>query len=414
MNQYSNRRNKVAESLGDNSAMILFSGKAPMRSEDEAYPFSVNRNFYYLSGLDKEDMVLLMYKLDGTYKEILFILPFNKTLARWVGGRMLKEEASKLSEIKDVRMVNELDDVIAVLMNRTRKDSSFEFYFDFWHYSMEQEDTPAMKYAKKLQERYPYINLKDLYPIITKMRLIKDEDEIACIRKAIHTTNLGIQQMMRTAKPGLNEMSMEGVFDFVLFQALCRNKAFDTIAASGERATILHYHDNNQVMNDGELFLCDLGATHSYYCADISRTFPVNGRFSERQKEIYNIVLNAQKIMENNARPGMKMKQLNQMIVDYYKEELPKHGLDKDVSEYYFHSVSHHLGLDTHDIDGGMGQILKAGNVITNEPGLYIADEGIGIRIEDDLLITDTGCEVLSSEIIKEVDDIERYMTNGQ
>ena len=414
MNQYSERRKRVQNALKGNSALLLFSGKAPMRSEDEAYPFSVNRNFYYLTGLDKEDMALLMYNIDGACKEILFILPFDKKLARWVGGRMLKEEAAQISEIKDVRMLEELDDCTAALMNRTRKDSDFSFYFDLWHYSMEQEETPALKYSIKLKGKYPYLIVKDIYPIIGHMRLVKDEYELNCIRKAIHTTNLGIQQMMKAAKPGLNEMTMEGVFDFVLFQALCRNKAFDTIAASGERATILHYHDNNQIMNDGELFLCDLGATYNYYCADISRTFPVNGEFSERQQEIYNIVLNAQKIVENNACAGMKMKDLNQMVIDYYKEELPKHDLTKDVSEYYFHSVSHHLGLDTHDIDGGMGQILEAGNVITNEPGLYIADEGIGIRIEDDLLITDSGCEVLSREIIKQVDDIENFMRNGQ
>ena len=396
-----------------NSAVMLFSGRAPMRSEDESYPFSVNRSFYYLTGLDKEDMVLLMYRLDGNIREALFILPFDETLARWVGGRMLKEEASEISGIKDVETVDELDDTVASLMNRSRKNPDFEFYFDFWHYTMDQEETPASRYAGKLKERYPYMISKDIFPIIARMRLVKDETEIACIRKAIHLTNLGIQQMMRTCKPGLNEMSMEGVFDFVLFQALCRNKAFDTIAASGERATILHYHDNNQVMNDGELFLCDLGATNDYYCADISRTFPVNGQFTARQEEIYNIVLNAQKIMEENAKAGMKMKDLNQMIIDYYKEELPKHGLSKDVREYYFHSVSHHLGLDTHDIDGGLGQVLEAGNVITNDPGLYIVDEGIGIRIEDDLLITDEGCEVLSREIIKQVDDIENFMRNG-
>jgi len=412
MNQYSNRRNKILKSLQSNVAIMLFSGKAPMRSEDEAYPFSVNRNFYYLTGLDKEDMVLLMYNLDGVSKEILFILPYNKSLARWVGGRMLKEEASEISEIKDVRNISEIDETVASLMNRTRKDNNFKFCFDFWHYNMDQEDTPAGRYAKKLRERYPYVVFKDIYPVLTHLRLIKDEYEISCIRKAIHTTNLGIQQMMKSAKPGVNEMTMEGVFDFVLAQAMCRNKAFDTIAASGERATILHYSDNNQVMNDGELFLCDLGATYNYYCADISRTFPVNGRFSDRQREIYEIVLNAQKIVENNARVGMKMKDLNQMVIDFYKKELPLHGLYRDVSDYYFHSVSHHLGLDTHDVDGGMGAVLEAGNVITNEPGLYIADEGIGIRIEDDLVITGTGCEVLSKEIIKEVYDIETFMNN--
>ena len=326
---------------------------------------------------------------------------------------MLKEEAAQISEVSDVRNIEELDDTVASLLNRTRKDNGFKFYFDFWHYNMDQEDTPAGRYAKKLKERYPYLSLKDIYPILASMRLVKDEYEISCIRRAIHTTNLGIQQMMNTAKPGINEMTMEGVFDFVLSQALCRNRAFDTIAASGERATILHYSDNDQVMKDGELFLCDLGATYSYYCADISRTFPVNGKFTERQREIYDIVLNAQKIVENNARVGMKMKDLNQMVVDFYKKELPLHGLNKDVREYYFHSVSHHLGLDTHDIDGGMGQVLEAGNVITNEPGLYIADEGIGIRIEDDLLITGTGCEVLSKEIIKDPDEIENFMENG-
>lgn len=412
MNQYSNRRNKILKSLQSNVAIMLFSGKAPMRSEDEAYPFSVNRNFYYLTGLDKEDMVLLMYNLDGVSKEILFILPYNKSLARWVGGRMLKEEASEISEIKDVRNISEIDETVASLMNRTRKDNNFKFCFDFWHYNMDQEETPALRYSKKLREKYPYVVFKDIYPVLTHLRLIKDEYEISCIRKAIHTTNLGIQQMMKSAKPGVNEMTMEGVFDFVLAQAMCRNKAFDTIAASGERATILHYSDNNQVMNDGELFLCDLGATYNYYCADISRTFPVNGRFSDRQREIYEIVLNAQKIVENNARVGMKMKDLNQMVIDFYKKELPLHGLYRDVSDYYFHSVSHHLGLDTHDIDGGMGAVLEAGNVITNEPGLYIADEGIGIRIEDDLVITGTGCEVLSKEIIKEVYDIETFMNN--
>ena len=414
MNQYSNRRAKILKSLQQNVAIMLFSGKAPMRSEDEAYPFFVNRNFYYLTGLDKEDMVLLMYNLDGVSKEVLFILPYNKSLARWVGGRMTKEEATEISEIKNVRNYSELDDEVASLMNKTRKDNTFKFYFDFWHYNMDQEDTPASKYANKIKERYPYVILKDIYPVMTHLRLVKDEYELSCIRKAIHTTNLGIQQMMHSAKPGTNEMTMEGVFNFVLAQAQCRNTAFETIAASGERATILHYHDNNQIMNDGELFLCDLGATCNYYSADISRTFPVNGHFTDRQRELYEIVLNAQKIVESNARVGVKVKDLNQMVIDYYKKELPLHGLEKDVTEYYFHSVSHHLGLDTHDVDGGMGAVLEAGNVITNEPGLYIADEGIGIRIEDDLVITGTGCEVLSKEIIKEVDEIENFMNNEQ
>ena len=398
------------KSLQTNAAVMLFSGKAPMRSEDEAYDFSVNRNFYYLTGLDREDMVLLMYTMDGTVREMLFVLPYDERLARWVGGRMSKEEASQISGIEDVEDVSSLDDIVASIMNRSRKDSTFRFCFDFWHYSMDQAKTPAHVYAEKLKEKYPYLIMKDIYPVLTHLRLVKDEYEINCIRNAIHVTNLGIQQMMRASRPGIYEMQMEAVFDFVLKQSLCKKTAFKTIAASGKRATVLHYSDNNQLMGNGELFLCDLGATCEYYNADISRTFPVNRSFTPRQRELYEIVLNAQKIVEENARPGVRMRDLNQMVIDYYKEELPKHGLNEDVSEYYFHSCGHHLGLDTHDCDGGLGAVLEAGNVITNEPGLYITEEGIGIRIEDDLLITQEGAEVLSQEIMKDPDEIEAYM----
>ena len=413
MNQYSNRRQKVIKSLPNNSAVLIFSGRAPQKSEDETYDFSVNRNFYYLTGLDKEDMALLMYNIDGVTKEIMFILPFDEQLARWVGGRLSSDKVREISEVNDVREYEQLDSTISFIMNNMRKDNNFIFYFDLWQYNMKQNPSEGSLYARKLQNTYPAIVIKDIYPILTKLRLIKDEYEISCIRKAIHTTNMGILQMMRTSKPGINEMTMNGVFDFVLRQSMCKETAFKTIAASGARATILHYSDNDQIMKDGEMFLCDLGATYNYYKADISRTFPVNGKFTERQKELYQIVLNAQKIVEDNARVGIKIKDLNQMVVDYYKIELPKHGLSKDVSEYYFHSCSHHLGLDTHDVDGGLGATLEAGMVITNEPGLYIEDEKIGIRIEDDLLITETGVEVLSSKIIKEIDEIEKVMNNG-
>ena len=410
MNQYSSRREKIYKTMRANCAIMLFSGKAPMRSEDEAYNFSVNRNFYYLTGLDAENMVLLISYVDGTYNETLFILPYDKKQAKWVGGRVLPEIAKATSEIVNVKYIDEIDESVASLLEKTRKDNTFKMYFDMWHYNMDQELTPAIEYANKLKTKYPYLIIKDVFPLLTGMRLLKDSYEVENIRKAISITNLGIQQMMKLSKPGINEMAMEGVFDFVLRQSVCKENAFSTIAASGKRATILHYSDNNQVMNDGELFLCDLGATSEHYCADISRTFPVNGKFTDRQREIYEIVLTAQKIVVDNARVGVKLKDLNKMVVDYYKAELPKHGLFKDVSEYYYHSVSHHLGLDTHDVNGGLGDTLEAGNVITNEPGLYIEDEAIGIRIEDDLLITPTGVEVLSREIIKDPDEIEAFM----
>ena len=410
MNQYSKRRQLIENSFQSNTAALIFSGNPIMCSEDESYPFKVNRNFYYLTGIDAQGMALLMQNIDGKISETLFILPYDEELAKWVGGRMLKDEARRISEVVSIEDIRDLDDEVASILNKMRKDATFKFYFDMWHYNMDQNSTPAIEYVNKLKERYPALIVKDIYPILTNMRLIKDETEINEIRKAIHTTNLGIIQMMNTAAPGVNEMTMEGVFDFVLRKTLCRENAFQTIAASGKRATILHYSDNNCDMEDGELFLCDLGATSNHYCADITRTFPVNGKFTPRQREIYEIVLGAQKIVEEYAEPHTSLRELNQRVIDYYKEELPKHGLKKDVREYYYHSVSHHLGLDTHDVDIDRDAKLVAGNVITNEPGLYIEEEGIGIRIEDDLLITATGNEVLSKEIIKLPDEIESYM----
>ena len=167
-----------------NCAIMLFSGKAPMRSEDEAYDFSINRNFYYLTGLEAEDMVLLITNVDGISHEYLFLLPYNETLAKWVGGRILPEKAKEISEIKDVRDISEVDDVISSLLDRTRKDNTFKFYFDMWHYNMDQESTPAINYANKLKARYPYLIVKDIFPVLTSMRLVKDEYEIANIRKA--------------------------------------------------------------------------------------------------------------------------------------------------------------------------------------------------------------------------------------
>lgn len=404
-NLYSIRREKLMKDIPGNSVAILFSGNHIMHSEDEAYPFDVNRNFYYLTGLENESMILYMTKLNGVISEKLFILPYDEFMAKWVGGRMLPEEASEISGIKDVEEYDNFESFIASAYNYNR-GNGFSVYLDLWHYEFDQELSDGIKFANKLKTNYPSLDIKDVYPLLAKMRMIKDEYEITCIRQAISITNAGVKAMMSSIKPGLNEMALEGTFNFVLAQHVCNKNAFKSICASGKRATTLHYSDNNQVIEDGELFLCDLGATFKNYCADISRTFPVNGKYSNRQKEIYEVVLGAQKVVEANAKPGITLRQLNNLVIDYYKNELPKHGLNKDVSEYYYHGVSHHLGLDTHDVNVG-NVPLEAGNVITNEPGLYIEDENIGIRIEDDLLITGAGNEVLSIEIPKLIEDVE-------
>lgn len=405
---YKQRRMAMIAQCKEESSVFIFSGHSPMRSADESYPFSVDRNFFYLTGLDREDMILHVEKHAGTVISTLFILPFDPVQARWVGGRISKEEAKKISGVDQVLDFGAFDDALAGLYNRRRGIEDFTVYLDGWRYNKHQADTAAMKLAKRIQENYPSWIIKDIFPILTKMRMIKDEHEVNEIIRANEITRDGVVAMMKAIGDGKCEMEMEGTFLLELMKQGCKSTAFSTIAASGSNATILHYSSNRDFCRDGDLFLCDLGATSGYYCADISRTFPVNGKFTERQKQIYNTVLEAQKLVEANARPGLTTRQLNQMVIEFYISKLEELNLKHKVVEYYFHGVSHHLGLDTHDVSI-LDSVLEPGMVITNEPGLYIAEEGIGIRIEDDLLITEDGCRNLSCTP-KTIEEIEEIM----
>jgi Xaa-Pro aminopeptidase len=233
------------------------------------------------------------------------------------------------------------------------------------------------------------------------------------MRRAQQTTCNAIIAMLKHAEPEMNESELEGAFDFSLKKQGVRNHAFTSIVAGGGRATTLHYDNNDQIVHDGEMVLIDLGAADGNYCADISRTFPINGKFTDRQKEIYNTVLAAQQLVMDNAKPGVTTGELNQMVIDYYESRLDDLDLRKDgkgVRDYYYHGVSHSLGLDTHDISTGRNMVLAPGMVITVEPGLYIEEEGIGVRIENDVLITEDGIIDLSREIPKTVEEIEAIM----
>lgn len=410
MNKFEERRNKLGSLLPNESVTYIFSGDKVMFANDEAYPFYCDRNFLYLTGIEEEGAILRIFKnKQGVLSTKLFILPYDEQMAKWVGGRIRKEEAINISSINSVSDISDLYDDVADMYRYGRDCDNFIFYVDTYFYESVQDEKAGYKFAKNLVSKYPSINLKDLYPLMKKIRLIKNDDEIEDIKKAIKITNQGILSMMKNIKPNMNERVVEATFDWVLAHNLS-SQSFEAICASGKRATILHYSDNNQMVLDGELFLCDLGARYNHYQADISRTFPVNGKFSPRQKEIYEIVLKAQNIVFELAKPGVSLRQLQKAVVEFYTKELPKHGLLKPVSEYYFHGVSHQLGLDTHDFADGHDSVLKEGMVITNEPGLYIEDESIGIRIEDDLLITKDGNINLSKEIIKSVEEIENFM----
>ncbi|MBQ4090517.1 MAG: aminopeptidase P N-terminal domain-containing protein [Clostridia bacterium] len=411
---YKSRRAKLLEGKQSPCMVCIFSGSAPMRSMDEAYPFSVDRNFYYLTGIEKENMILVLRKTySGDVVESLYIEPYDELLAKWVGPRMKSDEATAISGVQSVRDIGNFDSDLNGIIESSRGLGKFHVYLDLWRYNKDQADTPAHKLAAKLQQRYPAVGIEEINGDMAAMRTIKSEDEIALMRKAQETTRIAIEAMMKHAYPGVNESELEGAFDFALLKQGVRRHAFSSIVAGGPRATTLHYSENNCIVEDGQMVLIDLGSAEKNYCADISRTFPVNGKFSPRQKEIYNTVLEAQRIVIENAKPGVTTRQLNQMVIDYYETRLDDLGLrvdGKTVRDYYYHGVSHHLGLDTHDICTERERILQPGMVITVEPGMYIEAEGIGVRIENDVMITEDGCIDLSCDIPKTVEEIEAIM----
>lgn len=405
-------RKRFFDRLEDNSLCILFSGNPPKKTADEMYTFSVNRNFYYLTGIDEKDLVVVLSKVKGNIETTIFIHKADPVMEKWVGKTIGEEEAKDRSGIDKVLYKDELFSYI----HKTIVSASIDnIYLDLERASYEEEKTIAEKLAGELRDRYPYLFIKNAYPIISELRMIKSKDEIEEIKKAIAITGEGILNAMRNAKIGMKEYEVEAYFDFVLKTKGVKDFAFKTIAASGKNATVLHYSDNNDLIGENEMLLMDLGAALNYYNADITRTFPVSGRFTERQKQIYNIVLKAQHETIKAIAPGVPFKEINVVTRRVFLEELKKLGLantDEELSKYYYHNVSHHLGLDTHDV-GSREVDLKPGMVLTVEPGLYIEEESIGIRIEDDVVVTENGCEVLSTSIIKTVDEIEKFMANN-
>lgn len=403
---YIKNRTKIENKISENSAMFLYSGKAPNKIGDECYTFTPLRNFYYMTGLDRQNMIYFMYKKDGVCTHSIFIPRYDKVKAKWIGPEMLPDEVRRISGIDSIYYIDEFDETVSNILFSKRIENIYldleNRYFD--------NGKQAFILAEKLNKHYPYIFIKNVHGIMADCRMIKESEEIDNIKKAIDITKEGIYAMMKNAQAGMYEYEIEAYFDFELKRHGVKDFAFKSIAASGKNAAVLHYSKNNSKTSDNDLILCDVGAQYNYYNGDITRTFPVNGKFTDRQREIYNVVLEGQKKVIDAIKPGLEFKRLNEILKEYYVTKLKDLGLKGDVTEYYYHGVSHMLGLETHDVGRHNEGYLEAGMVFTVEPGLYIAEEGIGIRIEDNVVVTEDGCEVLSKDIIKSADDIENYM----
>ncbi|MFJ8354475.1 aminopeptidase P family protein [Bacillus paramycoides] len=407
---FTQNRERLVKTLPEESITILFAGQAPHMSADAHYKFVPNRNFYYLTGINEPNVIFMLKKFGNSVEETLFIEKSDPVLEKWVGKTVSKEEAEKLSGIKKVVYIESFEKTMSnTLFTENVKHVNLDLELREW----KGTETKTLAFAKHVREQYPHITIGNVYPNICELRVFKTEEEIEIIKEAITVTKEGIYNVLKHAKADMMEYELEAHFDFTLKSSGIKHHAFNTILASGKNATVLHYEDNDAKVGQSDLVLLDLGAQKDYYNADISYTFPATGTFSSRQKQIYNIVLKALKETTELIKPGLKFAALNEHTKKVLAEECKAIGLiqeDEELSKYYYHGVSHFLGLDTHDVGTYKDRVLEEGMVITIEPGLYIEEESIGIRIEDDILVTKDGYENLSKDIIRSVEEIEEFM----
>lgn len=405
---FARRRQKVVDTLKDQSALFLFSGDVKQRSLDGDYPFCVNRNFFYLTGLDEPGYVLQVSKLAGQVTQILY-LPRPDPYQELYFGRM--PTAEEMVESTGLDRAVYLDKMEWEL-NRLFARNYFEhLYMDFHKRELNTVAYPENDLAARIMQAHPYLQPHNIARTIDNLRRFKDEGEIAQIKEAIRITGLGIESILRHMGPGINERQLQAYFEFELKYHGAMGNAFDPIIAAGANTVNLHYGRNNQDLKDSDLLLLDLGGEVGYYSADISRTFPVNGVFDSRQRYYYEAVLAANQAVIDALRPGLPVDDTLEIARDTLFAYCVQDGLTKerkDMEKLLPHGVSHYLGLDTHDV-GDRG-LLEPGMVVTVEPGIYLRDSGLGIRIEDDVLITETGHELLSPQILKTPSSIEDFI----
>lgn len=385
--------------MANGEACIIFANQA-----ENLRKFSQDNNFLYFTGLKIPNAILVLIKSADAVQEMLFIERGIPEREVWDGKKMTKDEAQEISEIRRVLYLDEYDATMSMwcpMLNKIHANIGFV--------ALDQPLNYALYRLEPLRIRFPQIQIADITPLITPLRKVKDAWEIEQMQKAIDITGEGILDIIRQARASMYEYELEAMLFYRMQRSGAHHWGFAPIIASGINAATLHYGQNNCRIEEGQLVLMDVGAAYNNYSADITRCFPVSESFSDRQKQIYQLVLDVQKEIIEMIKPGVSLMDLQVRTRELLAESALAIGLIKDLDEitrYYMHGVSHFLGLDTHDL-GGRNAILEAGNVITVEPGIYIPEENLGVRIEDDVLVTESGNCVLSHNIPKEISEIE-------
>ncbi|MHC4416779.1 MAG: aminopeptidase P N-terminal domain-containing protein [Planctomycetota bacterium] len=396
--EYASRRAKTLTAL-KGAVGVLFAGDYDPNSE---LPFRPHPHFEYLTGVvDEPGAVLLLDPGNPVEarRAMLFLAPLNPEREKWDGYRMEISKALRdRTGFDTVFRTDMLPRQLTAAAVRAKRLACLHPPADF-----DRPVSADLELFRKVVERIPGVSVEDRSDALLKMRAVKSRNETALIQRAIDITAAGFEAMMRTSRPGLNEFDVQETIEHAYRTGGARGTAFPTIAGSGVNSTVLHYRANDRELADGDLMCVDSGATFAGYAADITRTVPVTGRFTGRQREVYEVVLKAEVAAIKATKPGATFAQIDAVA----RKIITQAGF----GDYFIHSIGHHLGLETHDASPEAP--LKAGAVVTIEPGIYIADESIGIRIEDDVLVTRDGARNLSTKIPRTVAAIEKLMASG-
>lgn len=413
-------RDKLTKKIKKNSLVIVNSNDEMPRNGDQNFPFRQNSDLFYLCGIDQEKTILTICPdhPNPQYHEILFILKSTKEMEIWYGHRLTKDEARKISGVKTIIWLDDFDKVLNEVM--LPSETVYLNANENLRFTSEVPYRDA-RFNKQIKEKYELHYYERLAPIVTSLRIIKEPAEINLMKHACEITRKGIERVMKFMKPGVMEYEVEAE----LLHEYIRNRAsghsFAPIIASGKNACVLHYIENNKECKDGDLVLIDTGAEYANYPGDCTRTIPVNGKFTKRQREMYEATLRIFKQAKDMLRPGTTINDNQKKVCKLWEEEHIKLGLytRKDVENqdpdhpmyfnYFMHGTSHFMGLDVHDV-GSKSQKLEPGMVFSCEPGIYVEEEGIGIRIENDILVTEGDPVDLMANIPIEVEEIEEIM----
>ena len=417
---FTGNRKKLANALEKNSVAIINSNDELTRNGDQDFPFRQSSDLFYLTGLEQEKCILTLCPdhPDENLREIVFTIKPDEQLETWTGHKYTKEEVKKISGVKTVKWLEDFD-----MTFRDLAISSDNIYVNLNEYAKYQTevDYVSNRYAMKIREMYPAHNLKRLAPLLTQQRLVKEPEELRVLQIACDITNKAFGRVLSTVKPGMMEYEVDAEITYEFLKNGARGHAYQPIIASGKNALVLHYVENSNECRDGDLLLLDIGAEYNNYAADCSRTIPVNGKFTERQKQCYEAVLRVQKEAIKLYVPGNTIDSVNKTVWKMMEKEMIKLGLftEEDVkkqdpeqplyTKYLMHGVAHFIGLDVHDVGGKFVKFEK-GMVLTCEPGIYIKEEGIGIRIENDIVVDEKPVDLMA-DIPREVDEIEELMT---